>query len=157
MVFMSIFNFLEPSITIIVQAIPMFRVLVVNVKKATTAVRITSATQALNNNNSSTTNNAANSRRAWNSKVLGKGSKSSKSGGGGSFGGGYGGSFIGGGGGFSHHGRSRGGSREEPEEGLLHVIHIDRTVQVSSTLASSAGSGASSEVIEDKMYDGTLR
>lgn len=148
MVFMSIFNFLEPSITIIVQAIPMFRVLVVQVKKATTAVRITSATRALNTNN---TNNAAKARREWSSKILGK---SSKSGGGGGGGGGTygGGSFPG----FSH-GRSRGGSREEPDEALLHVIHIDRTVQVSSTLASSAGSGASSEVIEDKMYDGTLR
>ncbi|KAK3900615.1 hypothetical protein C8A05DRAFT_35750 [Staphylotrichum tortipilum] len=133
MIFMSIFNFLEPSITIIVQAVPMFRVLVSNVKKATTAVRITSATQALKSN--------AQSRRAWNSKVLG-----GDSGDGGGRGGAFGGAFS--------HGRSRGGSREEPDEALLHVIHIDRTVQVSSTLASS---GASSEVMEDKMFDGTLR
>jgi hypothetical protein len=41
---MSIFNFLEPSVTIIAQAIPMFRVLVVNVKKGTTAMRISSPT-----------------------------------------------------------------------------------------------------------------
>jgi hypothetical protein len=47
---MSIFNFLEPSVTIIAQAIPMFRVLVVNVKKNSNAVRISSPTgQALSN------------------------------------------------------------------------------------------------------------
>ncbi|KFY94798.1 hypothetical protein V500_03063 [Pseudogymnoascus sp. VKM F-4518 (FW-2643)] len=45
MIFMSIFNFLEPAVTIIAQAIPMFRVLVVGVKRATqTSVRITSLT-----------------------------------------------------------------------------------------------------------------
>lgn len=44
MVFMSIFNFLEPAVTIIAQAIPMFRVLVVNVKRGSNAVRITSPT-----------------------------------------------------------------------------------------------------------------
>ncbi|KAK4245435.1 hypothetical protein C7999DRAFT_34198 [Corynascus novoguineensis] len=42
MVFMSIFNFLEPGVTIIAQAIPMFRVLVVNVKRGSSAVRISS-------------------------------------------------------------------------------------------------------------------
>lgn len=42
MVFMSIFNFLEPGVTIIAQAIPMFRVLVVSVKNASNAVRISS-------------------------------------------------------------------------------------------------------------------
>ncbi|KAK4119590.1 hypothetical protein N657DRAFT_684384 [Parathielavia appendiculata] len=41
-VFMSIFNFLEPGITIIAQAIPMFRVLLVNVRKNSNAVRISS-------------------------------------------------------------------------------------------------------------------
>ncbi len=30
MIFMAIFNFLEPGVTIIAQAIPMFRVLIVN-------------------------------------------------------------------------------------------------------------------------------
>ncbi|KAL2186939.1 hypothetical protein L209DRAFT_683794 [Thermothelomyces heterothallicus CBS 203.75] len=42
MVFMSIFNFLEPGVTIIAQAIPMFRVLVVSVKRGSSAVRISS-------------------------------------------------------------------------------------------------------------------
>lgn len=58
---MSIFNFLEPSITIIAQAIPMFRVLVVNVKKGTTAVRISSP---------SGVGRSAAAQRTWNSKVL---------------------------------------------------------------------------------------
>ncbi len=111
MVFMSIFNFLEPSVTIIAQAIPMFRVLVVNVKKATSDVRISSSTQGLQSNLHS------HQRRAWNSRILG-------------------------------------GSRKEPDEALLQV-RVDRTVQVSSTLASS-GSRAS-VVMEDKLYDGTLR
>ncbi len=44
MIFMSIFNVLEPGITIIAQAIPMFRLLVVNVKKDSNAVRISSPT-----------------------------------------------------------------------------------------------------------------
>lgn len=42
MVFMMIFNFLEPGVTIIAQSIPMFRVLVVNVKKSSNAIRISS-------------------------------------------------------------------------------------------------------------------
>ncbi len=67
MVFMSIFNFLEPSVTIIAQAIPMFRVLVVNVKKNTTAVRITSASQQ----GSKTSNILLSQQRRWNSRVLG--------------------------------------------------------------------------------------
>ena len=47
---MSIFNFLEPSVTIIAQAIPMFRVLVVNVKKASNALRISSPTDQARSN-----------------------------------------------------------------------------------------------------------
>lgn len=50
LVFMSIFNFLEPSVTIIAQAIPMFRVLVVNVKKSSNALRISSPTDQANSN-----------------------------------------------------------------------------------------------------------
>ncbi|KAK4096256.1 hypothetical protein N658DRAFT_519313 [Parathielavia hyrcaniae] len=46
LVFMSIFNFLEPGITIIAQAIPMFRVLLVNVRKNSNAVRISSPSGA---------------------------------------------------------------------------------------------------------------
>ncbi|KAL2162488.1 hypothetical protein VTH06DRAFT_7402 [Thermothelomyces fergusii] len=42
MVFMSIFNFLEPGATIVAQTIPMFRVLVVSVKRGSSAVRISS-------------------------------------------------------------------------------------------------------------------
>ncbi|KAK4150901.1 hypothetical protein C8A00DRAFT_45794 [Chaetomidium leptoderma] len=65
MVFMSIFNFLEPGVTIIAQAIPMFRVLVVNVKKGSTAVRISSPT---------TRSGAAQSNsgqiRTWDSKAF---------------------------------------------------------------------------------------
>jgi hypothetical protein len=88
----------------------MFRVLVVNVKKATTAVRITSPSQGTKMN--------LTSLRAWNSRVLGE-------------------------------------TRKEPDEELLHVVRVDRTVQVESTLASN-GSGTS-EIQEDKLYDGTLR
>ena len=111
MVFMSIFNFLEPAVTIIAQAIPMFRMLVVNVKKGTNAVRISSPTEGNKSNVHSR------QMRTWNSKVLGE-------------------------------------TPKEPDEELLHV-RVDRTVQVSSTLASS-GSRAS-DVMEDKLYDGTLR
>ena len=35
MIFMAIFNFLEPAVTIIAQTIPMFRVLIVKAKKVT--------------------------------------------------------------------------------------------------------------------------
>jgi len=66
MVFMSIFNFLEPGITIIAQAIPMFRVLVVNVKKESNAVRISSPTVGNKSNVHSQ------QMRTWNSKVLGE-------------------------------------------------------------------------------------
>jgi hypothetical protein len=61
MVFMSIFNFLEPSITIIAQAIPMFRVLVVNVKKNSNAVRISSP--------SGLPHSGSAPHRTWNSKA----------------------------------------------------------------------------------------
>ncbi len=119
MVFMSIFNFLEPSVTIIAQAIPMFRVLIVNAKKATTTGgRFTSATRAA----SGIKSHLVSQQRRWNSGVLG-GDKT------------------------RHH-------PEEPDEALLQV-RVDRTVQIESTLAS-AGSGAS-VVMEDKLYDGTLR
>jgi hypothetical protein len=66
LVFMSIFNILEPSITIIAQAIPMFRVLVVNVKKGSSAVRISSP--------SGMGSRSAAAQRSWNSKVLVKSS-----------------------------------------------------------------------------------
>lgn len=46
LVFMMIFNFLEPGVTIMAQSIPMFRVLVVNVKKSTNAIRISSPLSA---------------------------------------------------------------------------------------------------------------
>jgi hypothetical protein len=111
MVFMSIFNFLEPGITIIAQAIPMFRVLVVNVKKDSTAVRITSATAGNKSNAHS------HQMRTWNSRVLGE-------------------------------------TRKEPDEELLHV-HVERSVQVSSTVKSSGSGG--SDFGEDKLYDGTIR
>lgn len=111
MVFMSIFNFLEPAVTIIAQVIPMFRVLVSNMKKGSNAVRISSPTQGDKSNVHSQ------QTRPWNSKVLGE-------------------------------------TRKEPDEELLHV-RVDRTVQISSTLAS-ADSGASN-FGEDKLYDGTLR
>ena len=42
MVFMSIFNFLEPSVTIIAQAIPMFRVLLIRQQKMS-SIRLTSS------------------------------------------------------------------------------------------------------------------
>ncbi|KAL2256398.1 hypothetical protein VTK26DRAFT_1737 [Humicola hyalothermophila] len=42
LVFMMIFNFLEPGVTIMAQSIPMFRVLFVNVKKSSNAIRISS-------------------------------------------------------------------------------------------------------------------
>lgn len=118
MVFMSIFNFLEPSVTIIAQAIPMFRVLVVNVKKATTAMRITSASRATGGIKS----HLASQQRRWNSKVLGGDDD----------------------------------TRHDRDEALLHVVHVDHTVQIESTLASDHGSGASI-AMEDKPYDGTLR
>lgn len=49
MVFVSIFNFLEPAVSIIAQAIPMFRVLFINAKKHhnRSGVRLTSPTAAL--------------------------------------------------------------------------------------------------------------
>ena len=106
MVFMSIFNFLEPGITIIAQAIPMFRLLVVTVKKDSNIVRVTKS------------NVHSQQMRTWNSKVLGETCK-------------------------------------EPDEELLHVVRVDRTVHVSSTLAS-AGSGGS-DFGDDKLYDGTIR
>ncbi|KAH6842382.1 hypothetical protein B0I37DRAFT_196371 [Chaetomium sp. MPI-CAGE-AT-0009] len=62
MVFMSIFNFLEPGVTIIAQAIPMFRVLVVNVKRGSNAVRISSPTGAEG------TGTGSAPIRSWNSK-----------------------------------------------------------------------------------------
>jgi hypothetical protein len=65
MVFMSIFNFLEPAVTIIAQAIPMFRVLVVNVKKNSNAVRISSPT------GQDKSHLHSQQMRTWNSKVLG--------------------------------------------------------------------------------------
>lgn len=58
MVFMSIFNFLEPGVTIIAQTIPMFRVLVVNVKNGT--MRISSPSGAAGNGSALA--------RTWNSK-----------------------------------------------------------------------------------------
>jgi hypothetical protein len=64
MVFMSIFNFLEPGVTIIAQAIPMFRVLVVNVKRGSNAVRISSPTGAAG------TGSGSAPIRSWNSKRL---------------------------------------------------------------------------------------
>ena len=64
MVFMSIFNFLEPGVTIIAQAIPMFRVLVVNVKRGSNAVRISSPTGAQG------TGSGSAPIRSWNSKRL---------------------------------------------------------------------------------------
>lgn len=45
MVFMSIFNFLEPAVTIIAQAIPMFRVLLARQTKMST-IRLTSSPQS---------------------------------------------------------------------------------------------------------------
>jgi len=60
MVFMSIFNFLEPGVTIIAQAIPMFRVLVVNVKRGSNAVRISSPSGGPNTGSAPI--------RSWNSK-----------------------------------------------------------------------------------------
>jgi len=65
MIFMSIFNFLEPAVTIIAQAIPMFRVLVVNVKKNSNAVRISSPTQGHHSNIHSQ------QMRSWNAKAMG--------------------------------------------------------------------------------------
>ncbi|KAK4031824.1 hypothetical protein C8A01DRAFT_51224 [Parachaetomium inaequale] len=111
MVFMSIFNFLEPAVAIIAQAIPMFRVLISNMKKGSNALRISSPTKGNKSNVHSQ------QMRTWNSKVLGE-------------------------------------TRKEPDEELLHV-RVDRTVQISSTLAS-AGSGAS-DFGDDKLYDGTIR
>ena len=65
MIFMSIFNFLEPAVTVIAQAIPMFRVLVVNVKKNSNAVRISSPTQGHHSNIHSQ------QMRSWNAKAMG--------------------------------------------------------------------------------------
>ena len=116
MVFMSIFNFLEPAVTIIAQAIPMFRVLVVNVKKNSNAVRISSPT------GQDRSNMHSQQMRTWNSKVMGV------------------------------------DPLREPDEELLHV-RVDKTVHVSTTLASAAElecSGAS-DYGEDKMFDGTIR
>jgi len=64
MVFMSIFNFLEPGVTIIAQAIPMFRVLVVNVKRGSTAVRISSPSGAPGSGSAPV--------RTWNSRRVSK-------------------------------------------------------------------------------------
>ena len=63
MVFMTIFNFLEPGVTIIAQAIPMFRVLVVKVKNGSSAVRISSPTGLAG------TGSVSVPRRTWNSKA----------------------------------------------------------------------------------------
>ena len=114
MIFMSIFNFLEPAVTIIAQAIPMFRVLVVNVKKNSNAVRISSPTQGHHSNIHSQ------QMRSWNAKAMGV------------------------------------DPRREPDEELLHV-RVDRTVQVSTTLASADALSAASDSGDDKLYDGTLR
>ncbi len=111
MVFMSIFNFLEPGITIIAQAIPMFRVLVVNVKKEVTGIRIGS-TGAGNKSNLH-----SHQMRTWNSRVLGE-------------------------------------TVKEADEELLHV-HVERTVQVSSTMMTAGSAG--SDFGDDKLYDGTIR
>ena len=111
MVFMTIFNFLEPGITIIAQAIPMFRLLLVNAKKDSTAVRISSRTVG----NKSHVH--AEQARTWNSKVLGETCK-------------------------------------EPDQELLHV-HVNRTIQVSSTTVS--GGSGSSDSGDDTPYDGTIR
>ncbi len=120
MVFMSIFNFLEPSVTIIAQAIPMFRVLVVNAKKSNaTGARITSASRAA----AGIKSHLASQQRRWNSRVLSDND--------------------------THH------HKDEPDEALLNVVRVDRTVRVESTLAST-GSGTS-VVMEDKLYDGALR
>ena len=110
MVFMSIFNFLEPAVTVIAQAIPMFRVLLVNVAKGTTSVHA-SPTEG------NKSNGYSQQMRTWNSKVLGE-------------------------------------TRKEGDEELLYV-RVDRTVLVSSTVAS-AGDGVS-DFGDDKMYDGALR
>jgi hypothetical protein len=109
MVFMSIFNFLEPAVTIIAQAIPMFRVLLVSVAKGATSVHASPSEGNKSNMHSK--------QMRWNSKVLSE-------------------------------------PRKEGDEELL-TIHVDRTVQISSTVAS-AGDGAS-DFGEDKMYDGALR
>ncbi len=61
MVFMSIFNFLEPAVTIIAQAIPMFRVLFVNIAKGLTTV----ASPSEGNKS-----NLHSQQMRWNSKVL---------------------------------------------------------------------------------------
>lgn len=118
MVFMSIFNFLEPALSIICQAIPMFRVLVINVKRATSAVRITSPTRA-----SGKSNMHSQQMRAWNSRVLGGGSD------------------------------ARTGTYDEE----LLTVRVDRTVDVSSSTMGSQGSAGSEVMLEDKLYDGTLR
>jgi len=109
MVFMSIFNFLEPAVTIIAQAIPMFRVLFVNLAKGATTVHASPS-----DGNKS---NLLSQQNRWNSRVLSE-------------------------------------ARKDGDEELL-CIQVDRTVQISSSVAS-AGDGASDSG-EDKMYDGTLR
>jgi hypothetical protein len=69
MIFMSIFNFLEPAVTIIAQAIPMFRVLVVGVKRAApTSVRITSLTSR---HKSAVAKSNSLEKQTWDSKIHG--------------------------------------------------------------------------------------
>jgi hypothetical protein len=62
---MAIFNFLEPAVAIIAQAIPMFRVLVVKARKGSEAVCIGSPTDG------NKPSMQAQQMRAWNSKMLG--------------------------------------------------------------------------------------
>ncbi|KAL2126171.1 hypothetical protein VTI74DRAFT_1552 [Chaetomium olivicolor] len=77
MVFVAIFNFLEPAVTIIAQAIPMFRVLFISVTKKGTknGVRLSSPTDALSKALSGGRSAAHKSRsledgqESWESKV----------------------------------------------------------------------------------------
>lgn len=70
MVFMSIFNFLEPSVSIIAQTIPMFRVLFIRVKRDTQRdIRINSLTSRVELTGVRT--NSLENGRTWESKVPG--------------------------------------------------------------------------------------
>lgn len=70
MVFMSIFNFLEPGVTIIAQTIPMFRVLVVTVKRGSSTVRISSPSGGADTNLAPI--------RTWNNNSKGRGKPHSR-------------------------------------------------------------------------------
>lgn len=70
MVFMSIFNFLEPSVSIIAQTIPMFRVLFIRVKRDTQRdIRINSLTSRVELTGIRT--HSLENARTWESKVPG--------------------------------------------------------------------------------------